>query len=121
MIVGVWKTDRVKMVQNLMKNDKRKFEEMPEIQKNNFQKNLESRVYHFYQDNTFMATWVLKDRQFNVIGKWKLIDSKTLAIILPEEEKKYTVDVDDESLVITPLELAGGMFQKLIFNRSKEL
>lgn len=117
-LIGVWKADKFKIVENLKIDDQRKFNEMSENQKRVFNKTIESRVFHFFMDSTFMATWDFNGQQHSVRGTWKYFEKNILVISLPGEEKTYTVGFSEGNLVITPQVSVGGMLQKLFFTKS---
>lgn len=117
-VEGVWRMDKTKTIMNVKANDKIKIDEMSESVKADFDNSVQSRVYRFNRDKSFLATWDFKGKAQSVSGKWEILGDGSLRIIFPNEEKKYYVIIDDESLELTPHIPTEGLFHKLFFTRS---
>ena len=117
-VEGVWRMDMTKTIKNLNSDDKIKVGEMSESVKADFENSVQSRVYHFNTNKSFLATWDFKGKAHSVSGKWEILGDDSLLIILPNEEKKYFIKIEDESLELIPHTPSEGMFHKLFFTKS---
>lgn len=118
-IVGYWVLDSAKTVEAMRVEERNFTTEFEREDKNRIFGSLGTRTFLFSKEGVYLATWGNSIWVAKRKGSWELFKS-VLKIQDETISREYRVTgIGDEGMVLEPVELSLGMFQKLYFVKKK--
>lgn len=116
-IVGNWKMDWTKCYSSMTTFEKERFDNMPDVAKNDAIRSFSSRTFHFMENGSIEVSWDGRSGPRSESGTWQLSGDR-LTITINEVPREYTLSYSDQAMILNILtKPETALVSRLILNR----